>query len=102
MTNTNFSDTEVTFKLSLADVQTPYRYLNWISTVQGKFYNMPLDEFSAERQAAIAALIDNGLVSERRWTGGEEDGRVIYSVTPLGDAALHQAWNEADAVIRAS
>jgi hypothetical protein len=102
MTNIEFTDTPVTFTLSLAEVATPYRFLNWVASVASQAFSADLSGFSAERVAAIAALVDHGLVSERRWVGGEQDGRVTYRVTPLGDAALHQAWAEADAVIRAS
>jgi hypothetical protein len=97
-----FTDTDVTFQLSLAEVTTPYRYLNWVASVASQAFSADLTGFSAERQATIAALVDNGLVSERRWVTGEQDGRVTYRVTPLGEVALNQAWAEADQVIRAS
>lgn len=99
MTNTNFADTAPTFAADLAEVSTPYRYLNWVAAIQHKAYSVGLEEFSPERQAAIAALVDHGLISERRWTGGEEDGRVTYRVTEVGQAALEEAWSVADAVI---
>jgi hypothetical protein len=97
-----FIDTDVTFQLSLAEVTTPYRFLNWVAAVASQAFSADLSGFSAERVATIAALVDNGLVSERRVVGGEQDGRVTYRVTPLGEVALNQAWAEADQVIRAS
>jgi hypothetical protein len=94
--------TPVTFQLSLAEVATPYRFLNWVAAVASQAFSADLTGFSAERVATIAALVDHGLVSERRVIGGEQDGRVTYRVTPLGEVALNQAWAEADQVIRAS
>jgi hypothetical protein len=101
MTNTTeFADTPVTFALSLDEVATPYRYLNWVASVASRAFSADLSGFSDERRAAIAALVDNGLVSERRWTAGEFDGRITYRVTQLGDAALEAVWARADEIVR--
>lgn len=97
-----FVDTPATHKLSLADVVTPYRYLAWVEAKASRAFHADLTGFSPERVAGIAALVDNGLVSERRWIGGVQDGRVTYRVTPVGDLALHAAWAEADQVVRTS
>lgn len=97
-----FVDTPATFQLSLADVVTPYRYLAWVEAKAARAFHADLTGFSPERVAGIAALVDNGLVSERRWTGGLQDGRVTYRLTPTGDLALHAAWAEADQVVRSS
>jgi len=94
-----YVDTVPSFTFDLAVLVTPYRFLNWVATIQDKAFSVDLSAFSAERQAGIAGLVDHGLVSERKWTGGDLDGRVTYRVTEAGQARLDAAWAAADLVV---
>jgi hypothetical protein len=91
-----FVDTEPTFTADLSVLTTPYRYLAWVSSKASKLFSVDLTDYSPERQAAVAAFVDRGLVSERKWTGGDLDGRVSYRVTPVGQLALEVARAAAD------
>ncbi len=44
-------------------------------------------------------LVNHGLVSERVWTGGANDGRVTYRLTELGEARLQAARDAAALVV---
>ena len=83
---------------SAPKVGSLYRYLNWVNDVQTK-YSINLDNFSAERQAGVAVLVDHGLVSERRYVGGFQDGRRTFRLTPEGKTVLALAWSAANEVV---
>ena len=93
----SYVDTLPTYEAELTG--TIFRFLNWINGIQDKAFHVNLPGFSPERQAGVRALVDQGLVTERRWTTGEYDGRVTYRVTELGRERLEAAWSAADLVV---
>jgi hypothetical protein len=91
-----FTETEATF--TAPKVGDLYRYLNWINKVQTA-YSISMDGFSTARREGVAVLVDHGLVSERRYVGGEQDGRHTFRVTPAGKIVLEIAWAAANEVV---
>jgi hypothetical protein len=94
-----FVDAVPSFTTDLTVIATPYRYLNWVASVAAKAYSADLSGFSVERRTAILVFVDHGLVTERRWVSGEQDGRVTYRLTEAGQARLEAAWAAADLVV---
>lgn len=94
-----FVDTVPSFTDDLTTVLTPYRYLAWLSSKASKAYHVDLTDYSPERQAAVAAFVDHGLVTERRRVVGEQDGRVTYRLTDAGRERLEAARAAADLVV---
>jgi hypothetical protein len=92
----------VDFSAPWQNFEMSYRVLNWLS-YKGAFtaYNVDITKFSTSRQIAVADLVTHGLVSQATWTGGEDDGRVTYRLTALGELRLNQAWHAAAVAVTA-
>lgn len=83
-----------------ADPSQAFRFLNWVaSDPVRQAFSLNLAKFSAPRQQGVADLVRNGLVSERRWVGGECDGRTTYRLTALGEERLAAAREAAALVV---
>lgn len=95
-----FLDTPVDPEAGWTQPSWAYRALNWLagSKVQSA-YSVNIAAFSPERQAAVRDLVNAGLVSERRWVGGAQDGRTTYRLTSLGAERLAAAREAAALVV---
>jgi hypothetical protein len=95
-----FVDTATDFDAEWVEVSQAFRFLNWVASdeVRGA-YSVNLPGFSLARQRGVRDLVNHGLVTERRWVGGEHDGRVTLKLTELGEMRLAQAREAASLLV---
>lgn len=74
-----------------------YRFLTFVADHQAA-HDFNISGYSVTRQEGVADLVRNGLVEERLYTGGLNDGRRTLRLTELGVARLNAA-REAAALI---
>lgn len=77
-----------------------FRVLSWVER-GAKDTEAPayLSGFSIERQEAFADLVRNGLLIERAYVGGENDGLRTVQITALGWERLRAAWEAAALIV---